>query len=43
VCYCRAIMGVLVVFFAWWPVSWAAIALTVLGGVLLILFSRTCL
>lgn len=43
VCYVRAIMGLLVVFFAWWPVNWAPIALTVLGGVLLILFSRTCL
>lgn len=43
ICYFRAIMGLLVILFAWWPIEWAPIALTVLGGILLILFSRTCL
>ena len=30
-CACTAVLGVLVIVFAWWKVSWAAIALTVLG------------
>jgi hypothetical protein len=36
-CYCRFIFAVLVIVFAWWHVSWAPIALTVLGVVLAIL------
>ncbi|HOE68323.1 MAG TPA: hypothetical protein PK997_07020 [Candidatus Omnitrophota bacterium] len=30
-CCCSALAGVLVIVFAWWNVSWAPIALTVLG------------
>ena len=30
-CYCRAVLAVLVIVFAWLPVSWAPIALTILG------------
>ena len=30
-CCCSATLGVLVIVFAWWKVSWAAIALTILG------------
>lgn len=36
-CYCRFILAVLVIVFAWLPVSWANIALTVIGGLLAIL------
>jgi len=36
-CYCRFIFAILVIVFAWWHVSWAPIALTVLGVVLAIL------
>jgi hypothetical protein len=36
-CYCRAVLAVLVIVFAWLPVSWAPIALTVLGGLLAVL------
>ena len=35
-CCCTAVLGVLVIVFAWWNISWGAIALTVLG-VLIIL------
>ncbi|MFA7001821.1 MAG: hypothetical protein WC352_06730 [Candidatus Omnitrophota bacterium] len=31
-CCCGAVLGVLVIVFAWWKISWAAIALTVLGA-----------
>jgi hypothetical protein len=37
ICYCRFIFAVLVIVFAWWHVSWAPIALTVLGALLAIL------
>lgn len=30
-CYCTAALGALVIVFAWWQVSWAPVALTVLG------------
>ncbi|UCC99989.1 MAG: hypothetical protein JSW66_08920 [Phycisphaerales bacterium] len=30
-CYCRAVLAILVIVFAWVNVSWAPIALTVLG------------
>lgn len=30
-CCCGAVLGVLVIVFAWWNVSWAAVALTALG------------
>jgi len=31
-----AILGALVIVFAWWQVSWGAIALTVLGALIII-------
>ena len=34
-CCCSATLGVLVIVFAWWKVSWAAIALTVLGALII--------
>jgi len=36
-CWCRFILAILVIVFAWWHVSWAHIALTVLGALLAIL------
>ncbi|HUV65084.1 MAG TPA: hypothetical protein VMW24_14400 [Sedimentisphaerales bacterium] len=36
-CYCRAVLAVLVIVFAWVNVSWAPIALTVLGVLLAVL------
>ncbi|MFC1692147.1 hypothetical protein ACFL1R_01425 [Candidatus Latescibacterota bacterium] len=36
-CYCRFILAALVIVFAWWHVSWAPIALTVIGALLVIL------
>jgi hypothetical protein len=30
-CCCTALLGALVILFAWWKVTWGAIALTVLG------------
>ncbi|EKD55998.1 MAG: hypothetical protein ACD_58C00319G0001 [uncultured bacterium] len=33
-CWCKAIMALLVVVFAWWQVDWAQWALTVLGALL---------
>ncbi|MBU0529094.1 hypothetical protein KKF86_04970 [bacterium] len=36
-CYCRLILALLVIVFAWWNVSWAAIALTVIGAILAIM------
>ena len=30
-CFCGILLGILVIVFAWWDVSWANIALTVLG------------
>jgi hypothetical protein len=36
-CYCRLILALLVIVFAWWHVSWAHIALTVIGALLAIL------
>ncbi len=35
-CYCTAVLGALVIVFAWWQVSWGAIALTVLGAVIIV-------
>ncbi|MBT3182244.1 MAG: hypothetical protein HN337_07045 [Deltaproteobacteria bacterium] len=35
-CFCTAILGVLVVLFTWWTVSWGQIALTVLGALIVI-------
>ncbi len=36
-CCCRAVLAALVIVFAWLPVSWANIALTILGALLVIL------
>ena len=36
-CWCRFVLAALVIVFAWWRVSWASIALTVLGGLLVVL------
>ena len=36
-CCCRLVLALLVIVFAWWNVSWANIALTVLGGLLAVL------
>jgi hypothetical protein len=36
-CFCRALLGVLVIVFAWLPGSWTSIALTVVGALLAIL------
>ena len=36
-CYCRLILALLVIVFAWWNVSWAPIALTVIGAILAIM------
>lgn len=36
-CWCRFILAILVIVFAWWHVSWANIALTVIGVILAIL------
>ena len=33
-CWCGCVLGLLVILFAWLPVSWANIALTVLGALL---------
>ncbi len=35
-CYCTALFGILIIVFAWWNVSWAPIALTVLGVLVLL-------
>jgi hypothetical protein len=36
-CWCRCVLAVLVIVFAWLPVSWANIALTILGAVLAVM------
>jgi hypothetical protein len=43
-CCCSALLGVLVIAFAWWKVSWGAIALTVLGVVIILkeVISKCC-
>lgn len=33
-CFCRFILALLVIVFAWWTVSWGAIALTIIGALL---------
>ena len=35
-CYCTAVFGALVIALAWWQPSWEAIALTVLGVILIL-------
>jgi hypothetical protein len=43
-CYCRFILAILVIVFAWWHPGWGNIALTVLGAILAILAlaNNTC-
>ena len=36
-CWCRFVLAILVIVFAWLPVSWANIALTILGVLFAIL------
>ena len=36
-CFCRIILAILVIVFAWLNVSWANIALTIIGALLVIL------
>lgn len=36
-CFCKIVLGILVIVFAWWSVDWANIALTVLGAILILL------
>lgn len=35
-CWCTALLGVAVIVFAWWKVSWGAVALTVLGAAVIL-------
>jgi hypothetical protein len=35
-CWCRLVLAILVIVFAWWNVSWANIALTIIGALLAI-------
>lgn len=34
-CFCKIVLGALVIVFAWVAVSWAAIALTILGAIII--------
>jgi len=36
-CFCRSILAILVIVFAWVHVSWGQIALTVIGAILFLL------
>ena len=36
-CFCKIVLGALVIVFAWWTVSWANIALTVIGAIIVIM------
>ena len=36
-CWCKFVLAVLVIVFAWWQPSWSKYALTVLGGLLAVL------
>ena len=36
-CFCRTVLAILVIVFAWINVSWANIALTIIGALLVIL------
>ena len=43
ICFCRAILAILVIVFAWIHVSWVHIALTVIGALLFLLaLTDTC-
>jgi len=40
---CKALMGLLVIVFAWWAVDWAKWALTVIGALMFVLSATgTC-
>jgi hypothetical protein len=43
-CFCRLSLAILVIVFAWWHVSWANIALTIIGAILAVmaLFGSKC-
>ena len=43
-CCCASLIGALVIVFAWWPVRWGAIALTVLGAIIILkeVISKCC-
>ncbi len=43
-CFCTIILGIGVIVFAWWNLSWAPIALTVLGALVIIrgFINRCC-
>lgn len=43
-CICTAVLGVLVIVFAWWQLSWGQIALTVLGALVILkgLINKCC-
>jgi len=35
-CYCTIILGIAVIVFTWWHLSWAPIALTVAGALIVL-------
>jgi hypothetical protein len=43
-CFCTALFGILIIVFAWWKISWAPIALTVLGALVILkgLINKCC-
>ena len=43
-CFCTALFGILIIVFAWWKVTWAPIALTVLGALVILkgLINKCC-
>jgi tetrahydromethanopterin S-methyltransferase subunit E len=43
-CFCGMALGILVIVFAWWKVSFAPIALTVVGGLVILhgLINKCC-
>ena len=43
-CFCTILMGILVIVFTWWKVSWGPIALTVIGALMIVrgLINKCC-
>jgi hypothetical protein len=43
-CCCTVLLGALVIVFAWWKITWGAVALTVLGVAIILkeLISQCC-
>lgn len=43
-CFCTLLLGILVIVFAWWQPSWGAIALSVIGALVIIrgLINKCC-